>query len=433
MKHRPLFLTLLCAFLLTLGSTAQVVSDEKNNCEWRAQYMRGNWKGTFNQFDLGKYPIIVRVERVVGCDLWGSFIFPSQDGETKFKGEVESSETWHLHENKWIKGEDLVIDGDYYMAFDPDDCEGTRGRYRWPSSFSFTPARLRGQPGGAFTAKQYGGIKKGSLSGEREALAKAALKDWKERGVGETMGAHQDRVTSATIAQKEAEFLEASLNWVAMQRLVCQGASYTYASDKGQMRFTVPDFEPIYLTMPEDEAISLKKYKDQSEIHSIEYVLKDGKFEITAMTLRNPSNDKWYHYPEEPKEPEKEPVDSTVVANEDEGVNYEKREVEVAQEIEVDNLDLILEVYDKTTPDGDVVSIQLNGEWIVKDLMVDKEREQLEITLKPGENILIIHAESEGRIPPNSAGVTLIDGKRKYKYTIQSTLNQSGAIRIVKR
>lgn len=391
--------------------------------------MRGTWKANFNQFDYGKYPVLIIVERVEGCKLWGTFKFITMNGETKFEGEVHSPSHVELHETKWIKGKDLVIDGTYKIDFIDGDCKAFKGRYWWPSAPTFTPANLRGKPGGAFTGIMTKGASSSTPSNDAKKLAEEALKDWKSRGVGESKTTWEARV--ANPSPKEKEFKEDAVNWVGIQRLYCDKINWNYAGDKGQIKMSARDFEEIYMTMSAEEAASLRDNSDKTDIRDIEYEIAGSKLKITKMEIHNPANGKTYFYPE-PEQPEDETPDDENPENPDE-VAYDKREIEVARELEVRSYDIKIEVYDKTTPDGDVVSIELNGEWLVKNLEVSKEHEIIEATLKPGENILILHAESEGRIPPNSAAVTIIDGTRKYKFTINSTLGKSGAVRLVRK
>ena len=86
----------------------------------------------------------------------------------------------------------------------------------------------------------------------------------------------------------------------------------------------------------------------------------------------------WFLTREEEKVVEETPEEET--PEDPEKIAYEKREVEVAKELDLKSYDIKIEVYDKTTPDGDIVSIQLNGEWLVKNLEVSKEHETIEAT-----------------------------------------------------
>jgi hypothetical protein len=414
-------------------ASAQVVTDSDNDCDWRALYARGTWQGTFNQFEFEKYPIRFMIERVEGCDFTGTILFPDMDGETKFAGSATSPNTLILHENKYIKGVDLVIDGKYYFTLETSKCGVADAQYRWPTASTFDPKRLRGQPGGSVTISQSKRvIKSGTPKQERQLLADLALDDWKKRGVDEDKSDFQNRVTEGISATKEKMFYEDALTWVGMQRLHCFKIQTSYASDSGQLKFHPHDYEEIYLTMSAEEAKSIREHAEEAEIRNIEFEEGEGAdLKIVTMEIYNPDNEQTYYYPE----PEADEDDTPWVEDEPENeeLEYHEREVDFAKQLKVRSREIKLEVYDKTTPDGDVVSIQLNGEWLLKNHEVSKKREMLSATLKQGENILIIHADSEGKIPPNSAAVTLIDGTRKYHFTISSTVHKSGAVRLFRK
>jgi hypothetical protein len=121
---------LISAFIFGIHqqSEAQIVTDSDNNCTWRAMYLRGTWQGPFNQFEYAKYPIRFVIDRVDGCDFTGTIFFPTMDGETKFAGSVTSPNSFTLHENKYIRGTDLVNYGNYYMTFDQGECGVAAGQ-----------------------------------------------------------------------------------------------------------------------------------------------------------------------------------------------------------------------------------------------------------------------------------------------------------------
>lgn len=56
---------------------------------------------------------------------------------------------------------------------------------------------------------------------------------------------------------------------------------------------------------------------------------------------------------------------------------------------------------------------------------------KLQIQLKPGVNQLIVYAHNLGKDPPNTASVTLFNGKVKYPVSIESNLGKCGAIKII--
>jgi hypothetical protein len=91
-----------------------------------------------------------------------------------------------------------------------------------------------------------------------------------------------------------------------------------------------------------------------------------------------------------------------------------------------------IEVWDKTIVDGDVITLIWNGKVVLDHHLVTREHKVLILELKRGENLLIMHAENMGRIPPNTAAVAVFRGEKPEVYTLNSDLGKSEAIRIVR-
>lgn len=64
-------------------------------------------------------------------------------------------------------------------------------------------------------------------------------------------------------------------------------------------------------------------------------------------------------------------------------------------------------IKDNGREDGDIISINLNGEWIIKSLMVTNSEIELGLNLRKGNNYLIMYAENQGKIPPNTASIRI--------------------------
>lgn len=80
--------------------------------------------------------------------------------------------------------------------------------------------------------------------------------------------------------------------------------------------------------------------------------------------------------------------------------------------------------------DGDIISLNLNGEWILKDLKVTKTKEKVNIKLSKKKNILVLHAENLGDQPPNTAAISLYDGSKTQQIILNSDKGTSQAIKI---
>jgi hypothetical protein len=107
------------------------------------------------------------------------------------------------------------------------------------------------------------------------------------------------------------------------------------------------------------------------------------------------------------------------------------RKYKVQQTVEVTNPVVKIQVYDKNRVDGDIISIYLNGEVLIEDLEVTKEKKEFTLNLKEGSNTLVMYALNAGRIPPNTAAIA-VNNKGKYKVsTLVSDFKTSGALELI--
>jgi hypothetical protein len=112
--------------------------------------------------------------------------------------------------------------------------------------------------------------------------------------------------------------------------------------------------------------------------------------------------------------------------------NVEKRQVSVRKEYTVKTKTLYLEIWDNDKEDGDKVSIMLNNRWILKGIAVTKNRKKYEIPLEMGDNILVFHADNLGTAPPNTAAIKFNDGMDEQTIVLNSDMDKSEAIRLIR-
>jgi len=110
----------------------------------------------------------------------------------------------------------------------------------------------------------------------------------------------------------------------------------------------------------------------------------------------------------------------------------EDRKVVIKQQtIEVTEEKLYLEIFDHKQEDGDIVSLNFNGNWILKEKKIAKRPFKFLVELNSeGENYLLLHAENLGEIPPNTIAVRYYVNGRPKLVVLNSDLNQSEMIRI---
>lgn len=88
-----------------------------------------------------------------------------------------------------------------------------------------------------------------------------------------------------------------------------------------------------------------------------------------------------------------------------------------------------VKLYDHKLKDGDVVSINFNGEWIYKELSLEKEAREFVLKLNDtGKNYILIHTENEGLISPNTTAFTYRVGELVEEMILQSDMQTSALV-----
>ncbi|MBI2270803.1 MAG: hypothetical protein HYU69_10680 [Bacteroidetes bacterium] len=107
------------------------------------------------------------------------------------------------------------------------------------------------------------------------------------------------------------------------------------------------------------------------------------------------------------------------------------REVKLMKKVSVRVPKVTIRVYDSGTVDGDIVSLNMNGKWILENYQIRKTPYIFTAELQEGTNILVLHAMNLGSIPPNTASI-LIDegGKKQHMISLKSSLSTSGTVEI---
>lgn len=109
------------------------------------------------------------------------------------------------------------------------------------------------------------------------------------------------------------------------------------------------------------------------------------------------------------------------------------REITVASKsIRVDTDKVVFELYDHMIEDGDIVSINFNGDWVVENHKITSKPYELKVQLnESGKNYIILHAENVGRRPPNTMAVSYMYNGKKKQIIMKADLNTSEMIEIL--
>ncbi|MEL6536270.1 MAG: hypothetical protein AAFQ98_12715 [Bacteroidota bacterium] len=106
------------------------------------------------------------------------------------------------------------------------------------------------------------------------------------------------------------------------------------------------------------------------------------------------------------------------------------RQVQVSQTLSTPDHSLQLSIWDNAQEDGDIVTVFVNGNPVLEQIMTTEEHKKYEIALSPGDNYLIFHAENLGSSPPNTAAIALRAAGIRRRIILRSDLQTSGAVLI---
>jgi len=99
--------------------------------------------------------------------------------------------------------------------------------------------------------------------------------------------------------------------------------------------------------------------------------------------------------------------------------------------IYVDSQFFDIQLYDHLIKDGDMVSINVNGEWVYNDISLEKEAKTIQLEVSPTKrNYIMVQAVNEGWRPPNTVGVRYISNGKVENIIIANDLNSAELIEI---
>ena len=107
------------------------------------------------------------------------------------------------------------------------------------------------------------------------------------------------------------------------------------------------------------------------------------------------------------------------------------RKITASHPVEVASKTVSLYVWDDDVVDGDIISLNFNGNWVLSNYKLTKKKRVVNITLdEKGNNFLLLYAHNEGDTPPNTAGISIYDGYKETRLIMKSDLKSCDAIRL---
>lgn len=107
---------------------------------------------------------------------------------------------------------------------------------------------------------------------------------------------------------------------------------------------------------------------------------------------------------------------------------WDTRNNKLVKELKTDAQKFLVQLYDNGEIDDDTVSVYHNGIKVIDRKRLSYQALQYEVTCisESNKHEIIVVAENQGRIPPNTALAIITAGKNKYELTL-STTNQTNA------
>lgn len=106
----------------------------------------------------------------------------------------------------------------------------------------------------------------------------------------------------------------------------------------------------------------------------------------------------------------------------------EDRPVKYVQTMDISSDTVIVIINDPQREDGDIVSLNVNGEWKMRNFEVTNAQARFSFAMSYKENYIALHAENLGTIPPNTAMLTIIDGKVRRQIILNSDTGKTEGI-----
>lgn len=111
---------------------------------------------------------------------------------------------------------------------------------------------------------------------------------------------------------------------------------------------------------------------------------------------------------------------------------YSNRKLVTKETIHVPKDSIWIQVSDSNREDGDIISLEFNGQLLIKEYTLTTTQKGFRVRLQPGINILTLIAHNLGEIPPNTAALKIERTEGWKRIILESDMDTSESIQIIK-
>jgi hypothetical protein len=111
-----------------------------------------------------------------------------------------------------------------------------------------------------------------------------------------------------------------------------------------------------------------------------------------------------------------------------------RREIKDGRTIKLQSNRFTLKFYDHNKIDGDIISVNYNGRWLLKGYVLTEKSKAIVLSLDPNidQNYLLLYADDLGKNPPCTAAISIDDNSEIEEVILNADLNQCDIIYFVR-
>ncbi len=293
-------------------------------------------------------------------------------------------------------------------------CENSRVDMRDPSTFYLLTSFRSGTGGNKFSNLAFTEDQKYVITGDHASRFNVWDLNEKQRVLDQ--GAEQGTIMSFDLESGPNYLLSGSLDktvklWQIVED-VPEETKKKKKKTKPEPKEVEPEVEIVVYENPVEDVPQIEK-KGPAPVN---VVIKEKEPEVINT-----------YEPAKPAEPA-EPIVSTLPERKN---NRRVKPIRHEHKLTLKSQQLVFEIWDAQVIDGDIVSIYVGDECIVKEYSITAVKKTVKFDASAYKRVYVyLHAHNLGTLPPNTVTMTLSDGFVKHQVELRSDLSGSSALEL---